>query len=106
MAGLQYLWKGKELASCLAMSNLVCRAASRLWEQVDFPVEGFKVHLINNIPLPGGWAQRSRYCGSLVAANLLSGGDFLQMKYWLWPLNLRGIQITQHLLCLEALWFL
>ena len=56
-------------------SNLVCRAASRLWEQVDFPVEGFKVHLINNIPLARGLgSSAAAIVGSLVAANLLSGG--------------------------------
>jgi homoserine kinase len=55
-------------------TNLVCRAAKTLWERVDFPQSGLKVHLTNQIPLSRGLgSSAAATVGSLVAANLLSG---------------------------------
>lgn len=63
----------------LDATNLVCRAAQTLWERVGFSHSGFRVHLNNQIPLSRGLgSSAAAIVGSLVAANLLSGGRLSQ----------------------------
>ncbi len=60
-------------------SNLVCRAAQTLWEQVGFSHNGLQVQLNNQIPLSRGLgSSAAAIVGSLVAANLLSGSRLSQ----------------------------
>lgn len=60
-------------------SNLVCRVAENLWQRVGFSPPGYSVELQNEIPLARGLgSSAAATVGSLVAANLLSGGRLTQ----------------------------
>lgn len=56
-------------------NNLVFQSARRVFNQVDFPMGGLKIRLLNKIPVARGLgSSTSAIVGGIIAANILSGG--------------------------------
>lgn len=72
-------------------TNVVYRAAMRLFNQVGFVPGGLRIRLINNIPVARGLgSSASAIAGGLIAANIIAGGRLTQKELLTLAASLEG----------------
>jgi len=72
-------------------SNIVYRAAMRLFKQTDSVPRGLRIRLINNIPVAKGLgSSAAAVVGGLIAANILSGNKLTQKEILAMAMAMEG----------------
>lgn len=91
-SGLEIIVEGEGAGSIARdASNLVCRAATLLFEKAGYRPPGLKIRLLNHIPLARGLGSSSAaILGGLLAANALSGSTFSSAELLDIALELEG----------------